>query len=263
MNIPKFYLYLFFTAFCSKNLIAQGKFSLGIDAGVRNEKAKFDDPKEYIFRNLYPSGTIGLAGTYEYSDRWEFEIGVYRTTFNSNVSAFYNEPGYTPFTKYGDQGGGGFASLQIPVRGIYFSGIKYRKFSLNILGGITIFHQFDTRKFSKYIGPGTVVFPQPAPVVRMEFIDQIVNRTSIAFEIGPEIRYDISERFYLAYRFSGNLGTRDKVSIEGSYFTSDNPQTIHDFEVVQRGTSINHFLSIRYRLGRKTKNNTDFDYYGY
>lgn len=263
MNIPKFYLCLIFIAYYSKNLVAQGKFSLGIDAGVRNEKARFEDPKEYIFRDLYPSGTIGLAGTYEYSDQWEFEIGVYRTTFNTGISAYYNEPEFISFTKYGQRGGGGFATLQIPSRAIYSTGISYGEFSLNLVGGITTFFQFDTRDWTRSIGSGSPVFPQPAPNIGMDFESKILNRLSFAPEFGTEIRYKFSTRLHLAYRFSGILGTRTMVTNEGIYTVSNSPNTIHDFKVTQKGTSKNHFLSIRYRLGRKAKNNTDFDYDGY
>lgn len=185
---------------------------MGIDAGVRNEKARFEDPKEYIFRDLYPSGTIGLAGTYEYSDQWEFEIGVYRTTFNTGISAYYNEPEFISFTKYGQRGGGGFATLQIPSRAIYSTGISYGEFSLNLVGGITTFFQFDTRDWTRSIGSGSPVFPQPAPNIGMDFESKILNILSFAPEFGTEIRYKFSTRLHLAYRFSGILGTRTMVT---------------------------------------------------
>ena len=248
---PKYYFLCILISFISLSVSAQGKFSLGIDAGVRNEKARFDDPQGYIFRDLWPSATIGLAATYEYSDRWEFELGVYRTTFNVAISAYYREPGYMPFTRYGNQGGGGFATLQIPLRAIYSPGIQFRKFSLHFFGGVIMLQQFEFKSSTGFRGAGTDVFPQPAPTIGMEYASEISNRSSIALELGSEIRYQLSRRFHLAYRFSGNLGTTAKVRIYGEYFASNNPQVIHDFEVLQRGTSLNHFLSIRYKLGKK------------
>ncbi|MGY6742049.1 MAG: hypothetical protein ACXIUQ_04865 [Cecembia sp.] len=250
-----------FSAFFQVN--AQGKFSLGIDAGVRNEKANFTDPKGYLFRNLHPSGTIGLGLTYDHNERWDFELAMYRTTFNTTVSAFYNEPGFMSFSRYGDNGGGGFATLQVPLRAIYHTGLAYKRFSLHLTGGIISFYQFDSRDWTGYFGSGTPVFPQPAPNIGMEFESRVLNRFSLVPELGVEIRYRLTSRFHLAYRFSGILGTRDMVTNEGSYTVSNAPDIIHNFKVVQRGTSLNHFLSIRYRLGRNEKKNSDIDYYGY
>ncbi|MCH6199351.1 hypothetical protein MMU07_07170 [Aquiflexum sp. LQ15W] len=230
---------------------AQSKFSLGIDAGVRNEKPNFTDPQGYLFRDLYPSGTIGLGLAYAQSERWDFEIAAYRTTFNTGVSAFYNEPGFIPFTRYGDMGGGGFATLQIPLRAIYYTGIGFGKFSLHLMGGITTFFQFDNRDWTGSIGSGTPVFPQPAPNIGMEFESRVINRLSLAPELGAEIRYQLSQRFHLAYRFSGILGTRNMVSNEGTYTVSNSPSIVHEFQVIQRGTSLNHFFSMRFRLGKK------------
>lgn len=259
----KFLLIIIITALSIYSTYAQGKFSLGIDAGVRNEKASFTDPQGYLFRNLYPSGTIGLGLAYDHSERWDFEIAAYRTTFNTGVSAFYNEPGFMPFTRYGDMGGGGFATLQIPLRAIYFTGIGFGKFTLHLMGGITTFFQFDSRDWTGSIGSGTPVFPQPAPNIGMEFESRVINRLSFAPELGTEIRYQLSPRFHLAYRFSGILGTRNMVSNEGTYTVSNSPSIVHEFQVIQNGTSLNHFLSIRYKLGKKVKKNSDFGSYGY
>ncbi|MGY6744432.1 MAG: hypothetical protein ACXIUQ_16950 [Cecembia sp.] len=71
-----------FSAFFQVN--AQGKFSLGIDAGVRNEKANFTDPQGYLFRNLHPSGTIGLGLTYDHNERWDFWIFRFRGVLNED-----------------------------------------------------------------------------------------------------------------------------------------------------------------------------------
>lgn len=239
--------------------LAQGKFSLGIDAGLRVEKAVFDDPKGYLFRDLWPSGTIGLSGTYAHSKSWEFEMGVYRTTFLNNISAFYREPGFRPFTRVGNQGGGGFSSLQIPLRAIYVTPLKYKKFNLRFFGGVTLFQKIDNTTWTRSVGSGTDVFPQPAPVIKMDYTSSIVNRTSVAFEIGPEIRYDLSKRIYLAYRLSATMGSRDMVNIEGNYFVSNSPWMVHDFEVTLRGRSINHFISLRYRLGEKVRPLQDWE----
>jgi hypothetical protein len=239
--------------------LAQGKFSLGIDAGLRIEKAVFDDPKGYLFRDLWPSGTIGLSGTYAHSKHWEFELGVYRTTFNNSVSAFYREPGYFTMTRVGNKGGGGFSSLQIPIRAIYASPVHYKKFKLLLLGGINLFQQVQPTKTNGFIGAGTEFFPQPDFNIAMDYTSSIVNRTSVAFEIGPEIRYDLSRRIYLAYRLSATMGTRDMVSIEGNYFVSNSPWIVHDFEVTLRGRSINHFISLRYRLGEKVRPLQDWE----
>jgi len=260
-NIINALIIIGFSAFFQVN--AQGKFSLGIDAGVRNEKADFKDPQGYLFRNLHPSGTIGLGLTYNHSERWDFELAMYRTTFNTGISAFYNEPGFMSFSRYGHRGGGGFATLQIPLRAIYHTGLEYNRFSLYLTGGITSFYLFDSRDWTRSIGSGTPVFPQPAPNIGMEFEGRVINRFSLAPELGVEIRYQLTSRFHLAYRFSGKLGTRDMVTNAGSYTVSNAPNVIHDFEVVQRGTSLNHFLSMRYSLGKNTKNHSRFDNYGY
>ncbi len=238
---------------------AQGKFSLGIDAGVRIEKAVFDDPKGYLFRDLWPSGTIGLSGTCAHSEHWEFEMGVYRTTFINKISATYREPGYFSMTRVGNQGGGGFSSLHIPIRAIYATPLKYKKFKVHLFGGITLFQQIDNSTWTRKIGSGTEFFPQPDFNIAMDYTSTIVNRTSVAFEIGPEIRYDLSKRIYLAYRLSGTIGTRDMVSISGNYFVTNSPSTIHDFEVTLRGRSINHFISMRYRLGKKVRPLQDWE----
>lgn len=238
---------------------AQGKFSLGIDAGLRIEKAVFDDPKGYLFRDLWPSGTIGLSGTYSHSERWEFEMGVYRTTFINKISATYREPGYFSMTRVGNQGGGGFSSLQIPIRAIYTTPLKYKKFNVHLFGGITLFQQIDNSTWTRKIGSGTEFFPQPDFNIAMDYTSKIVNRTSVVFEIGPEIRYDLSKRIYLAYRLSGTMGMRDMVSMEGNYLVSNSPSVVHDFEVTLRGRSINHFISMRYRLGKKVRPLQDWE----
>jgi hypothetical protein len=124
---PKYYLLCILITCISLSVSAQGKFSLGIDAGVRNEKARFDDPKGYIYRDLYPRGTVGIALGYLYSKRWEFELGIYRTTFSSSANAFYNEPGFTSFSRYGKSNSGGFSTLQVPMRAIFKTGIAVKK----------------------------------------------------------------------------------------------------------------------------------------
>jgi hypothetical protein len=72
----KFLLIIIIIALSIYPTYAQSKFSQGIDAGVRNEKASFTDPQGYLFRNLYPSGTIGLGLAYAQSERWDFEIAA-------------------------------------------------------------------------------------------------------------------------------------------------------------------------------------------
>jgi len=258
-----FCLIILFNTLSMHQTHAQGKFSLSMDAGVRNEKADFTDPQGYLFRNLHPSGTIGLGLTYDHSERWDFELAMYRTTFNTTVSAFYNEPGFMSFSRYGDNGGGGFATLQVPLRAIYHTGLAYNRFSLHLTGGIISFYQFDSRDWTGYFGSGTPVFPQPAPNIGMEFESKVINRFSLVPELGVEVRYQLTSRFHLAYRFSGMLGTRDMVTNEGSYTVSNAPDIIHDFKVVQRGTSLNHFLSMRYWLGKPVKNHSGFENYGY
>ena len=247
----KYYIFCILFSCISLSASAQGKFSLGIDAGVRNEKARFDDPQGYIYRDLYPRGTVGITVGYFHSERWEFEIGFHRTTFSSSANAFYNEPGFKSFSRYGKSNSGGFPTLQVPIRGIFKTGIDVKKIELNLFGGLILYQQINNSTVGGSRGSGTDVFPQPAPRLALQYDWEVLAKSSLAFELGTELRYKISDRFHLAYRFSGTLGTRDMIVMEGNYNASNNPQVIHDFEVLQRGTSLNHFLSIRYKLGKK------------
>lgn len=252
MNRRLYFLFVFSLIVISLTInttLAQGKFSLGMDAGLRFEKPRIDDAQNYLIRNLFPSGTIGIIVAKDYSDKIYFESGIYRTTFITGVSAFYNQPGYMRFSRYGEHGSGGFSTIQIPVR-MGYNLLEYKRFKFNLLGGIHLFYQFDNREWTSSIGSGTSVFPQPAPFIWMDFESRIKNRLSLSAELGSELVYVLSERINVSYRFSGMLGVRRMVSIEGTYSADNRPHIKHSFKVDQYGTGINHFVSMRFRLGK-------------
>lgn len=250
----KFLLIIIITALSIYSTYAQSKFSLGIDAGVRIEKPIFNDPKGYVIRNLLPNNPYGISATYQANEKWGFELGLYRIGFYRNANVYYNEPGYQPIFKHGSVGAPFLSTLQIPARVIYGTGLGFSHFSLNVFSGLNLYHQvhpFDL--FGITSGSGTPVFPDGAPQLMFTETGRVIERTSVGIEMGLELKYQLSKSISLAYRFSGILGTRDKIFNEGSYFLEENPQDIYSFDYVQNGTSLNHFLSIRFRLEKKSK----------
>lgn len=234
------------------NSFAQSKFSIGIDAGVRIEKAQFNDPQGYVIRNLLPNNPYGVSATYQAKEKWALELGLYRIGFYRDANVFYNEPGYQPTVKHGSFGAPFLSTLQVPARVIYRTGLGFSKFSLNVFSGMNLYHQihpFDS--FGITSGPGTPVTPFGAPELEFMATGGIIERTSFGIEAGLEVMYQFSNSFSLAYRFSGILGTRDKTYHEGSYFLVENPQEVYAFDYVQNGTALVHMLSIRYSLPKK------------
>jgi hypothetical protein len=228
---------------------AQGKVSLGIDAGLRFEKAHFYDPKGYIFRRLNPNGNIGLAVNYAHNHIWEFEAGAYISRFHRTSYAFYNEPGYTILSRFHPHEiTSGF--YQIPLRAIYKSNIGYKKFGINFLGGINLLHLVNHPHRSWGMGTQLITIPLNDPGISLFRVTETLARSSLSFEAGVEIRREFGKRFYCAYRFTGLLGVRDLIRIDGHYIVGDMPEIEHEYEVLQRGSGLLHMLALRYRLKR-------------
>jgi hypothetical protein len=242
-------LLLMITSLSINTSYAQSKLSVGTDVGVRIEKPKFNDPKGYVNRNLLPNSPYGISTTYQANEKWAFELGLYRMGFSRNVNVFYNEPGYQPTEKYGAFRSPSLATLQIPARVIYSTGLGFSKFSLNVFSGLNLYqqvHSYDSLRVNSASGSG--VTPEGAPELRFTSKASVIERSSIGLETGVEMKYKLSESFSLAYRFSGILGTRDKIFIEGSYYLTANQEETYSFDYTQNGTAMTHFLSIRYKL---------------
>lgn len=253
MKLTLFLLTCMITVLNMDRIHAQSNFSIGIDAGVRIEKPSFNDPKGYVIRNLLPNNPYGISATYQANEKWGFELGLYRIGFYRDANVYYNESGYRPIVRHGSFGSPFLSTLQIPARVIYGTGLGFSKFSFNVFSGLNLYHQVHPSDFFGVTsGPGTPVLPDSAPELRFVSTGRVIERTSVGIEAGLELKYLLSNSFSLAYRFSGILGTRDKIFNEGSYYLVENPQDVYSFDYVQNGTALVHILSIRYRIPKKT-----------
>lgn len=246
-KIKLLFVVIIFTGINTIN--AQSKLSVGTDVGVRFEKPKFNDPKGYVNRNLLPNSPYGFSATYQANEKWAFELGIYRMGFSQNVNVFYNEPGYQPTEKYGTFRSPSLATLQIPARVIYSTGLGFSKFNLNVFSGINLYHQIHPNdSFGVTTSSGSGVTPEEGTGLRVTSTGGVIERTSIGIEVGLEVKYQLSESFSIAYRFSGILGTRDKTFHEGTYYLTENPEETFSFDYTQNGTALVHIISIRYKL---------------
>lgn len=242
-------LLLMITSLCINTSYAQSKLSIGTDVGVRIEKPMVNDPKGYVNRNLLPNSPYGFSATYQANEKWAFELGLYRMGFSRDVSVFYNEPGYKRNQKYGSFRSPSLATLQIPAKVIYSTRLGFSKFSLNVFSGVNLYHQIHPNdSFGVSISSGSDVTPQEGTALRVTSTGGVIERTSIGIEAGLEVKYQLSESFSLAYRFSSILGTRDKTFHEGTYYLTADPEETFSFDYTQNGTALVHIISIRYKL---------------
>lgn len=239
--------------------LAQGRLSVGFDLASRKEIRSYHDPQGYLNKQYTPLFAIGGSLSYMINDKWEVESGIYETSFHQTVSAYYKEPGYIPLSGTGWQVNG-LKTLQIPLRGVYDLGLNWKRFSFSAIGGLNLYHLNGSLKTRGEAGLSAIpVYPTPPTNLMIYYESYPIRKSSIAFELGGQLKYQISNRLNFIYRFTALAGTRDMIKMEG-YYEIDNPPTLYPFEVTSNGTALHHTFSLRYRMGKKKEKQNWWEY---
>lgn len=104
------------------------------------------------------------------------------------------------------------------------------------------------------------VYPAPPGSLDLYYIRYPLRKRSLAFEGGVELRYQLSNRMDLIYRYTRLIGTREMNKMEG-YYSIDNPPTQYEFEVTSKGSAVHNTFSLRYNFIKKPKNISRYEYH--
>ncbi|MBT0811856.1 hypothetical protein KIH41_11265 [Litoribacter ruber] len=244
---------IFFAIIVSLPAISQGRLAIGFDVANRKELRNYIDPQGYLHNRYTPLFALGGVLNYRISDRWEIESGIYETSFHETISYYYKEPGYRPLNATGWQVNG-LRTLQIPLRAVYDLNLGFKRLSFNVVGGVSLYNL--TSNINRWGETGLSPIPvYPRPPVNLDLYYQSypLRKRSLAFEGGVELRYQLSNRMDLIYRYTRLVGTREMNKMIG-YYSIDNPPTQYEFEVTSKGSAIHNTFSLRYNFGKNSKN---------
>jgi|GEM_PF-1055432 len=238
--------------------LAQGRWTLGLEATRRIELRKYEDSYRYLlkrggFESKFP---VGVNVAFQYSEKWRFESGFISTPYSETVAVFYNEPGYQRLFDRPLIYIGSTSTFEIPLKVAYNPGFRWKGIQLNIIGGFNTYILDGVLNSMGEAGlPSIPVWPSPPTNLSVIYNMGPISRINFSLETGAEAMKELGRRFIVLYRFSARLGLIDMVEMEGNYKTGqnilENPENIYPFRVVSNGSALHHTFSLRYRLGKK------------
>jgi hypothetical protein len=238
--------------------LAQGKWTLGLEATRRIELRKYEDSYRYLlkrggFESVFP---VGVNVAYQYSEKWRFESGLLSTPYSRTVAVFYNEPGYQRLFNRPLFFINPTSTFEIPLKVAYHPGFRWKRIQFNVIGGLNTYILDGVLDSMGEAGlPSVPVLPTPPTNLSVIYNMRPISRINFSLETGAEAMRELGRRFIVLYRFSARLGLIDMVEMEGNYKTGqnilENPENIYPFRIVSNGTALHHTFSLRYRLGKK------------
>lgn len=236
--------------------LAQGKWSMGFTMASRSELRQYQDSYQYLFKGSGPAFSFGGSLAYQHSEKWRWETGLFSTPYSRTVGVYYNEPGYRRMLNRPVMYGSNTNSLEIPLKVIYSTPLRFKNIQFNILGGINTYLLASSYNVWGFTGLAAIpVSPSPPTNLSVVYNTRNLSKINFSLEAGGEAFWKLSERFHFIYRLSGRVGFIEMVEMQGDYRTGDNltlnPDRIYPFRVVSRGSALHHTFSLRFVMGRK------------
>jgi hypothetical protein len=147
-------------------------------------------------------------------------------------------------------------SLEIPLKAIYSTPLRFRNIQFNVIGGINTYLLASSYNVWGFTGLAAIpVSPSPPTNLSVAYNTRNLTKLNFSLEAGGEAFWKLSERFHFIYRLSGRVGFIEMVEMQGDYRTGDNltlsPDKIYPFRVVSRGSALHHTFSLRFVMGKK------------
>jgi hypothetical protein len=236
--------------------LAQGKWSMGFTMASRSEWRQYQDSYQYLFKGSGSAFSFGGSLAYQHSEKWRWETGLFSTPYSRTVGVYYNEPGYRRLLNRPVMYGSNTNSLEIPLKAIYSTPLRFRNIQFNVIGGINTYLLASSYNVWGFTGLAAIpVSPSPPTNLSVAYNTRNLTKLNFSLEAGGEAFWRLSERFHFIYRLSGRVGFIDMVEMKGDYRTGENltlnPDRIYPFRVVSRGSALHHTFSLRFVMGRK------------